>query len=207
MSLESVITCNCPVCLFVSLCSAVPLYQDYCLQALRDDLHRLNKSVSELIKPQCLRGVQSRLIAQCTSPPLDPPELIPSSPPPHPVRVTPCTLWQQLDEVKASGLLNTLTSREICLQEVWKAPLVHWQRNEQDKCRTFIVLLKCVFLLDIRDIHDVTCWCTAYFSCPGSCNKHVYMSCLPLALILSFLVYRNITRLQFSISWLFTGLK
>lgn len=123
MSLESVITCrysNFPVCLSVSLCSAVPLYQDYCLQALRDDLHRLNKScsVSELITPQYLRGVQSRLIAQCTSPPLDPPELIPSSPPPHPVRVTPCTLWQQLDEVKASGLLNTLTSREICLQEV-----------------------------------------------------------------------------------------
>ncbi|KAG7244694.1 hypothetical protein INR49_029713 [Caranx melampygus] len=96
-----------------------PLYQDYCLQALRDDLHRLNKGcfVSELITPQYLQGVQSRLIAQCKLPRLDPPELITSSPPPHPVRVTPCTLWQELDEVKASGLLNTLTARETRLQE------------------------------------------------------------------------------------------
>ncbi|XP_071351363.1 rho guanine nucleotide exchange factor 19 [Trachinotus anak] len=95
-----------------------PLYQDYCLQAVRDDLHRLNKSyVSELITPQYLRGLQPHLIAQCNFPQLDPPEATPSSPPPHPIRVTPCTLWQDLDEVKTSGLLKSLTIREIRLQE------------------------------------------------------------------------------------------
>uniref|UniRef100_A0A665SYP1 Si:ch73-15b2.5 n=1 Tax=Echeneis naucrates TaxID=173247 RepID=A0A665SYP1_ECHNA len=34
-----------------------------------------------------------------------------------PIRVTPCTLWQDLDEVKVSGLLHTLTPRQIRLQE------------------------------------------------------------------------------------------
>ncbi|XP_039972351.1 ephexin-1 isoform X2 [Xiphias gladius] len=98
-----------------------PLYQDYCLQAVKD-LHRLNKSfVSELITPQYLQGLQSRLSTHChsetTSPQLHPPEATPSSPPPQPIRVTPCTLWQDLDEVKASGLLSILATREIRLQE------------------------------------------------------------------------------------------
>ncbi len=113
-------------CLPFFLCSAVPLYQDYCLQAVKEDLHRLNKSfVSELITPQYLQGLQSRLSPPChseaTSPQLNPPEATPSSPLPHPIRVTPCTLWQDLDEVKASGLLSSLTTRDIRLQEVWKA--------------------------------------------------------------------------------------
>ncbi|XP_018542216.1 rho guanine nucleotide exchange factor 19 [Lates calcarifer] len=98
-----------------------PLYQDYSLQAMRDDLHRLDKSfVSELITPQYLQGLQSHLGALCNipaSPRFHPPEATPSSPPPQPVRVTPCTLWQDLDEVKASGLLSSLTTREIRLQE------------------------------------------------------------------------------------------
>ncbi|XP_040889321.1 rho guanine nucleotide exchange factor 19 [Toxotes jaculatrix] len=103
-----------------------PLYQDYCLQAVKDDLQRLSRSfVSELITPQYLRGLQSRLISHChsetTSHQLHPPEETPSpsssSSPPHPIRVIPCTLWQDIDEVKASGLLNSLTTREIRLQE------------------------------------------------------------------------------------------
>ncbi|XP_042365916.1 uncharacterized protein LOC121960309 [Plectropomus leopardus] len=107
-----------------------PLYQDYCLQEIRDDLHRLSKSfVSELIAPQYLQGLQSRLVAQCgseaASPQLNSPEVPPSSPPPHPVRVIPSTLWQDLVEVKASGLLRSLTNREIRLQEVWKALSLH----------------------------------------------------------------------------------
>ncbi|XP_074501206.1 rho guanine nucleotide exchange factor 19 [Sebastes fasciatus] len=100
-----------------------PLYQDYCLQAVRDDLYRLSQSfVSELITPQHLPGLQSRLLSQCgseaTSPQLNlPASATPSSPLPHTVRVTPCTLWRDLKEVKASGLLGSLTTREICLQE------------------------------------------------------------------------------------------
>ncbi|XP_034388116.1 rho guanine nucleotide exchange factor 19 [Cyclopterus lumpus] len=94
-----------------------PLYQDYFLQAVKDDLHRLNKSfVSELMTYQ-----QCQLTAQCrseaTSPKLNPPEETRSSPLPRPVRVTPCTLWQDLEEVKESGLLSSLTTREIRLQE------------------------------------------------------------------------------------------
>ncbi|XP_023256814.1 rho guanine nucleotide exchange factor 19-like [Seriola lalandi dorsalis] len=95
-----------------------PLYQDYFLQAVRDDLHRLDKSfVSQLITPQYLQGVQPRLITECSFPQVNPPEASPSSPPPHPIKATPFTLWQDLDEVKASGLLNSLTTREIRLQE------------------------------------------------------------------------------------------
>ncbi|XP_054473149.1 rho guanine nucleotide exchange factor 19 isoform X2 [Anoplopoma fimbria] len=99
-----------------------PLYQDYFLQPMKDDLHRLSKSfVSELLTPQCLPGLQSQLVAKCRSEPtshqLNPPEATPSSPLPRPVRVTPCTLWQDLEEVKASGLLSSLTNREIRLQE------------------------------------------------------------------------------------------
>lgn len=107
------------------LCSAVPLYQDYCLQALKDDLHRLENSfVSELLTPQSLQDMQAHLSPCChseaTSPQLNPPKDTPSPPQPHPVmRVTPCSLWQDLDEVKASGLLSAMTTREIRLQEVW----------------------------------------------------------------------------------------
>lgn len=106
-----------------SFCSAVPLYQDYCLQMVKEGLDRMNKGfVSRLISPQYVQGLQSRLSLPCqsetASPQLNSAEPTPSSPPPQPIRVTPCTLWQNLDEVKASGLLNSLTSREIRLQEV-----------------------------------------------------------------------------------------
>lgn len=99
-----------------------PLYQDYCLQEVREDLHRLSKSfVSELIAPQYLQGLQSRLIAQCgstaASPQLCSTKATPTLPLPHPVRVMPSTLWQDLEEVKASGVLSSLTTREIRLQE------------------------------------------------------------------------------------------
>ncbi|KAM7402251.1 hypothetical protein PAMP_017508 [Pampus punctatissimus] len=81
-----------------------PLYQDYCLQAVKDDLHRLDKSfVSELITPQYLQGLQSRLSPQCYSKTQSPQrsrqEATQSSPPPQFIRVTPCTLWQDLDEL------------------------------------------------------------------------------------------------------------
>ncbi|XP_012728752.2 rho guanine nucleotide exchange factor 19 [Fundulus heteroclitus] len=41
----------------------------------------------------------------------------PSPNPPPNIRLTSYTLWQDLDEVKASGLLNMLTPKEISLQE------------------------------------------------------------------------------------------
>nr|XP_046239422.1 rho guanine nucleotide exchange factor 19 isoform X2 [Scatophagus argus] len=110
-----------------------PLYQDYCLQAMKEDLHRLNKSfVSELI-PLYLQGLQSHLSPHChseaISPQLNPP-VTPSSPLPHPVpRVTPCTLWQDLEEVKESGLLCSLTTREIRLQEALKQTLSQMEHH------------------------------------------------------------------------------
>ncbi|KAM7006456.1 rho guanine nucleotide exchange factor 19 [Tautogolabrus adspersus] len=51
------------------------------------------------------------------SPQSSPLQATPSSPLPQPIRVIPCTLWQELEEVKASGLLSSLTAREIRLQE------------------------------------------------------------------------------------------
>ncbi|CAJ1050594.1 rho guanine nucleotide exchange factor 19 isoform X1 [Xyrichtys novacula] len=98
-----------------------PLYQDYCLQGVKEDIFRLTKSfVSELITPQYLQGLQSRFSPSCESeatPPQSNPNEALSSPLPQPIRVTPCTLWQDLEEVKASGLLGSLTNREIRLQE------------------------------------------------------------------------------------------
>ncbi|KAM8756388.1 rho guanine nucleotide exchange factor 19 [Acanthopagrus schlegelii] len=100
-----------------------PLYQDFFLQPVKEDLHRLNKSVvSEHITPQYVQAVQSRYShgrhSEATSLQLSLCDATPPSPSPPPVpRVTPCTLWQDLDEVKASGLLSSLTTREICLQE------------------------------------------------------------------------------------------
>ena len=104
----------------VSLHSAVPLYQDYCLQAVKNELHSLDRSfLSDLITTQ---GLQFRLgsssHSENTSPRSHSAEAAPPSPSAHPIRVTPCTLWQDLDEVKASGLLSSLTTREIRLQEV-----------------------------------------------------------------------------------------
>ncbi|XP_035003781.1 rho guanine nucleotide exchange factor 5 [Hippoglossus stenolepis] len=99
-----------------------PLYQDYCLQAVKNDLHSLDRSfLSELITPLYLQGLQFRLgpssHSETISPQSHPAEATPSSPSAHPIRVTPCTLWQDLDEVKESGLLCSLTAREIRLQE------------------------------------------------------------------------------------------
>lgn len=112
-------------CKAACLCSAVPLYQDYSLQAVREDLHRLKGSfVSELVTPQYLLAVRSRLSPSCHSASSSPqlklrsPDGTLSSPPSQPIRVTPCTLWQDLEEVKASGLLISLTRKEIKLQEV-----------------------------------------------------------------------------------------
>ncbi|KAM3621151.1 uncharacterized protein V6R79_006928 [Siganus canaliculatus] len=100
-----------------------PLYQDYCLQAVKDELHKVSKNfASDMITSQYLQGLRSRLGSrgqyELTSSQLNPHEATPSPPPPDRIpKVTPCTLWQDLDEVKASGLLGTLTHREIRLQE------------------------------------------------------------------------------------------
>nr|XP_020453733.1 rho guanine nucleotide exchange factor 19-like [Monopterus albus] len=96
-----------------------PLYQDYCLQAMKVDLRRLNTSfVTELISPQYLQSCLSpHFHFDTPSFQLTSPEATLSSPPPQPIRVTPCTLWQNLDEVKASGILSRLTPKEIRLQE------------------------------------------------------------------------------------------
>ncbi|XP_041836219.1 rho guanine nucleotide exchange factor 19 [Melanotaenia boesemani] len=97
-----------------------PLYQDYCLQAVRGDIHRLRDGcLSELINPQNLRSLQSPP-NPCSHSSTE--SLQQRSPgatlySPQPIRVTSCTLWQDLDEVKASGLLSSLTVGEIRLHE------------------------------------------------------------------------------------------
>ncbi|XP_072309022.1 rho guanine nucleotide exchange factor 19 [Eucyclogobius newberryi] len=91
----------------------LPLYQVYYLQNVRDDIQRLKKSsLSELVLPQCVQGLQTALgqIYHSQSPPV-------CSTPPTPIRVTPSTLWQDLEEVKASGVLRNMSGREIRLHE------------------------------------------------------------------------------------------
>lgn len=84
-----------------------PLYQDYCLGTVKVDLQKTNqRSLSELLTPQCLPGLQT------------PHHSCPDASPPKPaLKVTPCTLWQDLPEVREHGLLTSLTLWEIRLQE------------------------------------------------------------------------------------------
>ncbi|XP_068567815.1 rho guanine nucleotide exchange factor 19 [Cebidichthys violaceus] len=95
-----------------------PLYQDYFRQALNDVF---DKTFESGRPQQHLSGVQSQFAAQCfsvaASLQLHPREATQSPPSPQPVRATPCTLWQDLEEVKKSGLLGILTTKEIRLQE------------------------------------------------------------------------------------------
>lgn len=112
------------------LCASVPLYQDYCLQEMKGYLQRISKtSVSELLSPQYMQGLQSRLCSSSSSsteaalPPPEPleqtagPSVCLSIPRSIPT-VTPGTLWQDLEEVKASGIISSMTAKEIHLQEV-----------------------------------------------------------------------------------------
>ncbi|XP_061905397.1 rho guanine nucleotide exchange factor 19 isoform X2 [Entelurus aequoreus] len=96
---------------YIHIC---PLYQDYCLQDVKEDLQRLNnkRSLTELIAPQYLQGLQSRLNLQPSSP-----ERTPPPPDGHVIRVSACTLWRDLEEVKAAGLLGLLTPGQVRLQE------------------------------------------------------------------------------------------
>lgn len=115
---------------FSVLCAAVPLYQEYCLQEMKGYLQRMNKSpVSELLSPQYVQELQSRICSTSSCPSkaaLPPPEpLEPASSPPLCLAVprsiptvTPGTLWQDLEEVKASGISSNMTAKEIHLQEV-----------------------------------------------------------------------------------------
>ncbi|KAI9515074.1 hypothetical protein NQZ68_027938 [Dissostichus eleginoides] len=95
-----------------------PLYQDYCVQAERDDLNKQNTGfVCELTIPLEL---QTSIIDFCVAEDKSFQLLsiaanicLAKAPP---VRCS--TLWQDLEEVKASGLLRRLPDREIRLQEL-----------------------------------------------------------------------------------------
>lgn len=108
------------------LCTAVPLYQEYCLQEMKGCLERMSKSpVSEVVSPRYVQELQSHIgFGSHSEAALPPPELLEPTPKlplpfsrPTPT-VTPGTLWQDLEEVKASGILSDMTPREIHLQEV-----------------------------------------------------------------------------------------
>ncbi|KAJ8260204.1 hypothetical protein GJAV_G00178310 [Gymnothorax javanicus] len=81
----------------------LPLYQDYCLQCLREELSR-KRSVSKFFAPIGLPGL------------LTPPHQTRADPVPqsHSLNVS---LWQDRPEVQESGLLEVLTPREKRLQE------------------------------------------------------------------------------------------
>uniref|UniRef100_A0A4W5P0K3 Si:ch73-15b2.5 n=1 Tax=Hucho hucho TaxID=62062 RepID=A0A4W5P0K3_9TELE len=84
-----------------------PLYQYYCLQSVKADLNRINtNSLSEMVTAQCLPGLQSPPVFRV-------PRYVVTSP----LTVNPCSFWQDLSEVKESGLLKTLSLSEIRLQE------------------------------------------------------------------------------------------
>ncbi|KAM6927447.1 rho guanine nucleotide exchange factor 19 [Xenentodon cancila] len=94
-----------------------PLYQTYCLEAVRDGLQRLKDTVeSEWINPDHLQSLHlpPSLGSSSEAASVQPRSTHSSF---QPFSVTPSTLWQDLDEVKASGLLSSLTTREIRLQE------------------------------------------------------------------------------------------
>lgn len=102
------------------LSSAVPLYQDYCLKAVQDEARTLRAShMSELLTSSCLRSfVSPQLCSEARASPLSSPQTT-SSPSHHPIqRANLYSCWRDLDEVKESGLLSTMTTREIRLQEV-----------------------------------------------------------------------------------------
>ncbi|XP_055077978.1 rho guanine nucleotide exchange factor 19 [Periophthalmus magnuspinnatus] len=99
----------------------LPLYQDYCL-SVRDDILRLKKSELLLsksvlgLKTQLGKSYQSRTESPQRSHSLSPGGPICSTPP-TPIKVTPSTLWQDLEEVKGSGVLQNLSARETRLHE------------------------------------------------------------------------------------------
>uniref|UniRef100_A0A8C7CDP0 Si:ch73-15b2.5 n=2 Tax=Oncorhynchus kisutch TaxID=8019 RepID=A0A8C7CDP0_ONCKI len=88
-----------------------PLYQYYCLQSVKADLNRINNSLSELVTAQCLPGLQFPPVFRMAR------YVVTSPPPLSPLTVNPCSFWQDLSEVKESGLLQTLSLSEIRLQE------------------------------------------------------------------------------------------
>ncbi|XP_075893265.1 rho guanine nucleotide exchange factor 19 isoform X2 [Nelusetta ayraudi] len=104
-----------------------PLYQEYCLQEMKGYLERMSKSpASEVVSPRYIQELQSPggfgCHSEATLPPPEPLEPTPT-PPPLPLSrpiptVTPGTLWQDLEEVNASGILSDMTPREIHLQEL-----------------------------------------------------------------------------------------
>lgn len=104
--LSALLKCN------ICLLSPVPLYQYYCLQSVKADLNRINNSLSELVTAQCLPGLQSPPVFRMAR------YVVTSPPPLSPLTVNPCSFWQDLSEVKESGLLQTLSLSEIRLQEV-----------------------------------------------------------------------------------------
>uniref|UniRef100_A0AAY4C3T4 DH domain-containing protein n=1 Tax=Denticeps clupeoides TaxID=299321 RepID=A0AAY4C3T4_9TELE len=84
-------------CCVTSLCimgrTAVPLYQEYWLKALRADVHRVHHSgLAELVAPRCLPG----LLAHQTP-------KIHSAAPRHLTEGVTCSLWQELPEVGIYG--------------------------------------------------------------------------------------------------------
>lgn len=140
-----------------SLLFTVPLYQNYSLQAVRNEVHKLKDNVSELLNPQSvhgLKGVRSPESQPVTShrfegkrSPLSPPGHFefegpsvksPTSPTatltllttPSQSNLTSSTLWQDLEEVKTSDLLNVLGPKEISLQEVGKGSCLFVNRGE-----------------------------------------------------------------------------
>ncbi|KAA0712875.1 Rho guanine nucleotide exchange factor 5 [Triplophysa tibetana] len=84
---------------------SVPLYQEYWMNSVRKDLHRVKqKGLSEFVASVHLPGLKT------------PPPSVPSSvSSPSDQQVKSYALWQELPQAK--DLLNSLTAREIQLQE------------------------------------------------------------------------------------------
>lgn len=97
-------------------------------------MYKLEDNVFELIKPQSahwLGGIPHSESKSLESPKFESLQSFTLSPrshnqspevtlprPPSESKVTSCSLWQDLEEVKNSDLLSTLTPKEISLQEV-----------------------------------------------------------------------------------------
>ncbi|XP_037535289.1 ephexin-1 [Nematolebias whitei] len=119
-----------------------PLYQNYSLQAVRDEVHKLKDNVSELINLQSIHGLKEvrspesepatshrfegqrslfsppgRFEGTSVKSPASPTATLTLLSTPSQSNLTSSTLWQDLEEVKTSDLLNVLGPKEISLQE------------------------------------------------------------------------------------------
>ncbi|KAK1796594.1 hypothetical protein P4O66_009625 [Electrophorus voltai] len=111
---------------------AVPLYQEYWLKCVKEDLHKVKqKKQADCVVAHRLAGTRSPSASRSAS--------VPSPPGLH---VTPYALWQELPEVKRQSLVNILAAKDIRLQEAMFELIVS-EASYQKSLRVAVGLFQC----------------------------------------------------------------